>query len=226
MAIILAFFGLWLRTGTLAHFRVAGFRDNANLWPTFRHALRHMVALAVWAFVFGAVEWCLYRTRIYAPQFGVWLWQKLPGFLRIATPRQLMQAADWVLWFLFWVVVPAVWLPAATTVAADGFSRRRMGRAFSVVNRPLYWLWFCIIMLIGAYVPYKLMWWIPDVSNLRGQAWSMGLRCFVAYVIVVTAWLALVWLAGSEAESEDAEQIAEGSPDSVTPGGLAGPVRS
>src|ERR1039457_4745404 len=102
----------------LKKFRVAEFRDSATVWRAFRHALRHMVALAVWAIFLVAIVLVLIFIRRYAPQFGVWFWQKSPSFLRFGSPRQVFHAADWLLWFLLWVLAPAVWLPIATTVAA------------------------------------------------------------------------------------------------------------
>ena len=174
VAVVVIFFGLWLRTGTFAYFRVAEFRDNATVWRAFRHALRHIVALAVWAILLAAMAWLLITLRRYAPQFGVWFWQKAPSSaLRHARSRSSMPPTG-LLWFLLWVLVPAVWLPIATTVAAAGFRLKRMARSLRVLRRPAYWLWFCALMLVGAYVPYKLVWWIPDLSDLRKQAWSMG----------------------------------------------------
>ena len=59
IAVVVIFCGLWLRTGTFAYFRVAEFRDNATVWRAFRHALRHMIALAVWAASFAVLVWLL-----------------------------------------------------------------------------------------------------------------------------------------------------------------------
>ena len=203
IAIVVVFFGVWLRTGTFAFFRVAEFRDNATVWRAFRHALRHIVALAVWGILLAAIALGLNSLRKYAPQFGVWFWQKSPAFLRFGNPRHVFHAADWLLWFLLWVLAPAVWLPIATTVAATGFRLKRMARSLRVLRRPGYWLWFCALMLIGVYVPYRLVWWIPAVEDLRKQAWSMGLRFFVAYAILVTAWVALLLVVGARVEKED-----------------------
>jgi hypothetical protein len=226
-AVVVIFLGVWLRTGTFAYFRVAEFRDNATVWRAFRHALRHMVALAVWAIFMAATAWLLISLRKYAPQFGVWFWQKSPSFLRFGTPRQVFHAADWVLWFLLWVLAPAVWLPIASTVAAAGFRFKRMARSLRVLRRPAYWLWFCALMLAGAYVPYKLVWWIPDLSDLRKQAWSMGSRFFLAYVILITAWVALLLVIGARVEKEDPDiiPINEVPPSSAAPGSL-GAARS
>ena len=206
LAVVVIFFGLWLRTGTFAYFRVAEFRDNATVWRAFRHALRHMIALAIWAIVCLAGDGVAAgRLRKYAPQFGVWFWQKAPAFCASAARKQVFHAADWLLWFLLWVLVPAVWLPIASTVAAAGFRLKRMARSLRVLRRPAYWLWFCALMLVGAYVPYKLVWWIPDLSDLRKQAWSMGLRFFLAYVILISAWVALLLVVGTRVEKEDPE---------------------
>ncbi len=202
LALVVIFFGLWLRTGTFAYFRVAEFRDNAAVWCAFRHALRHIIALAVWGVLLAAIAWLLISLRRYTPQFGVWFWQKAPA-LRFGTPRQVFHAADWVLWFLLWVLLPAIWLPIATTVAAAGFRLKHMARCLRVLRRPAYWLWFCVLMLLGVYVPYKLVWWIPDLSDLRKQAWSMGARFFVAYVILISAFIALVLVVGTRVEKED-----------------------
>ena len=194
---------VWLRAGTFAYFRLAEFRDNGAVWRAFRHSLRHMVALALWAILLAAVLWFLFWLRRYPPQFGVWLWQKLPESLRFASPRQLTQGADWLLRLLIFVVVPAKWLPIATTIAIDGFGKRAL-QSWRVLKRPLYWVWFCLLVFVGVYTPYKLVWWIPSVDDLRRQAWSMGLRFVAAYVIVITALIALVWMVGVRTEKEQA----------------------
>jgi hypothetical protein len=226
-AAVIIFFGVWLRAGTFAYFRVAEFRDHARVWRAFRHGLRHMIALAAWAVFMLAAELLLIRIRRYAPQFGVWFWQKAPSFLRFGSPRQVSHAADWLLWFLIWVLVPAVWLPIATTVAAAGFGLKRMTRSLRVLRRPAYWLWFCGLMLVGAYVPYRLVWWIPDLSDLSKQAWSMGFRFLLAYVILISAWVALLLVIGTRVEKEDAETIPinQAPPGSAIPGALDSPAR-
>ncbi len=207
LAIIVLFFGLWLRAGTFAYFRVAEFRNHADVWRAFQHAVRHLIALALWAFLLAAIEWSLIWLRHLAPQFGVWFWQKSPSLLRFGSPRQVFHAADWLLWFLLWVLMPTVWLPIAVTVAAAGLKLRRMARSLRVLKRAAYWLWFCGLMLIGVYVPDKIIRWIPDLSDLRKQAWSMGLRFVIAYLILITAFIALLLVVGTRVEKEDPEPV-------------------
>jgi hypothetical protein len=199
---------IWLRAGTFAYCRLAEFRDSGAVWRAFRHSLRHLVALALWAVVLAALLWFLIWLRIYPPQFGVWLWQKLPESVRFASPRQLALWADWLLWFLILVVVPAMWLPVATTVAAAGFGKHVVC-SWRVLRRAMYWVWFCVLVFVGVYIPYKLIWWIPNVDDLRKQAWSMGLRFFAAYMLLITAWIVLVWMAGARTENEVADSSRE-----------------
>ncbi len=193
---------VWLRAGTFAYFRLAEFRENGTVWRAFRHSLRHILALALWAIVAGVVLWFLIWLRTYPPQLGVWFWQKLPEGLRLASPRQFTQYANWLLWFVILVIGPAIWLPVATTIAARGFGQG-LSRSWRVLKRVMYWVGFCILVVVGAYIPYKLIWWIPNIDDLRKQAWSMGLRFFVAYVLLITAWIALVWMVGVRVEREE-----------------------
>ena len=76
-------------------------------------------------------------------------------------------------------------------------------RTRRVWKRPLYWLWFCLLLGFGIYLPYKLTWWIPDLQTIRQQAWSMSLRFLLAYLIGVTAFLAVVWMTASHTDRED-----------------------
>ncbi len=139
LALFVIFFGVWLRAGSFAYFRLAEFRDYAEVWHAFRRSLRHMVALVVWFIPFVAVEWWLFHLRQYAPQFGVWFWQKFSA-LRFASPRTIYHAADWALWIVM-LLLFALWLPVASTVAAVGLKARRMARALRAVRGPAYWGW-------------------------------------------------------------------------------------
>ena len=192
---------VWLRAGTFAYFRLAKFRDSGGVWLAFRRALPHIGTLALWAVVLAAVLCFLIWLRTYPPQFGVWLWQKLPQSLRFASARQLTQYANCLLWLLMLGAV-AKWLPIATTIAVSGFRKQAL-RSWRVLKRPMYWVWFCVLAFVGVYMPYKLVWWIPNLSDLHKQAWSMGLRFFAAYVLLITAWIALVWMVGVHTERED-----------------------
>jgi len=208
LALAVIFCGLWLRTGSFAFFRVAEFRNNATVWQAFRHALRHIIALAIWAIPFAALEWLLYRCLRYAPQFGVWFWQKAP-VLRFGSPRELFHVTQWLIWIVM-ALLAAIWLPVATTVAAAGLRPKPMGRSFRLLKSIQYWLWFCALGFVAVYLPYKLIWWIPDVSSLSGQAWSAGLRFALAYLLLISAWIALLLVIGDRLTRLDPEPLVLG----------------
>lgn len=191
---------LWLRAGTLAWFRIAEFRKQGTIWSAYRHSLRYIPALGFWVLVFAVVAWILWGLHAYVPQFAVWIRQKLGAG---PSPRNIMNDLNWLLLFLVGFVVPGLWLPIATTVSAVGVRPEHLERSRRVWRRPMYWLWFCLILAIGVGVAYKLVWWIPDLQTIRQQAWSMGLRFFLAYGIGVTAFIALVWMTALHTDRED-----------------------
>ncbi len=205
LAIATILFGLWLRAGSFAYFRLTEFRENATVGLAFRHAIRHMIALAVCAIPMAVIEWELLSLRRYTPQFGVWFWQKVP-LVRFGSPRQLYHTSDYLLWLLMALLL-CIWLPIASTVAAVGLRPARMARSLRTLKRLPYWLWICGLTLIGAYLPYKLVWWIPDLSTLTKQAWSAGLRFALAYVLLISAWVALLFVVGVRAEKEDSDPL-------------------
>jgi hypothetical protein len=211
LAITIAFCGVWLRAGSFAYFRVAEFREQGSVWRAFRHALRHIVALAIWAVLLAVLEWLLYSCLQYAPQFGVWLWQQVPA-LRFGSPRTISHLTEWLIWIAMALLV-ALWLPVASTVAAAGLKPARMLRSWRLLKRPSYWLWCCALAFAGGYLPYKLVWWIPELNTLKQQAWSAGARFALAYVLLVSAWVALLLVIGDRLSEID--PITESNPSSL-----------
>ncbi len=191
---------LWLRAGTLAWFRVAEFRKEASVWRAYRHSLRYVPALAFWVFMFLVVAWMLWGLRDYVPQFAVWIRQTLNGG---PPPRNIMRDLNWLVLVVVGFVMPGLWLPIATTVAASGVHPEHLARSRRVWKRPLYWLCFCLLLGFSVYIPYRLVWWIPDLQTIRQQAWSMGARLVIAYLIGVTGFIAVVWMTGVFTDRED-----------------------
>lgn len=193
-------FVLWLRAGTLAWFRVAEYRAQPAIGPAYRRGARHIIPLGIWAAVFAAIAWATISAGDYTPQFAVWIRQKASAG---PAPRNVMHGTDWLLFALLWVVLPAIWVPAATTISAIGFSGSHIARSWRVLRQPMYWVLFCLVMALGAWVPYKLVTWVPDLSTIRSQAWSAGLRFAAAYFILITAGLLMMWMVGERTDQED-----------------------
>jgi hypothetical protein len=200
LALATVLFVLWLRAGTLAWFRIAEFRTQPTIGGAFRRGLRHVVPLAIWAALGACIAWFILSASNYTPQFSVWIRQKVNAG---PSPRNVMHGSDWVLFLVFWIVFPALWAPVATTIAAVGFSGRHVARSFRVLRQPLYWILLCILIALGAWVPYKLITWVPELTTLRQQAWSAGLRFVAAYIILITAFVLMIWMVGERTDRED-----------------------
>jgi hypothetical protein len=200
LAIIVVALVLWLRAGTLAWFRAAEFRRQPTIWIAYQHAVSRVPALGIWVLVFVVIAWMLWGLHGYVPQFAVWFRQKLGAG---PSPRNVMADANWLLLLLGGVVLPGLWVPMATTISAVGFRPEHIIRSRRVWKRPMYWLRFCVLLGVAVYLPYKLLWWIPDLQTIRQQAWSMAGRFLVAYVIAITAFVALVWMTASCTDRED-----------------------
>jgi hypothetical protein len=191
---------LWLRAGTLAWFRMQTYRHQAQIGPAYRHSLRYIPALAFWVLVFLLVAWGLWSLHPYLPQSAVWVRQKLNGG---PPPRNIMNDLNWLLLVVIFYIMPALWLPIATTVAASGVHPTHIARSRRVWKRPLYWFWLAILLLVGIWVPYKLVWWIPSLQTLRQQTWSVGGRFGLAYFVAISAFIVVVWVTGIYTERED-----------------------
>jgi len=191
---------LWLRAGTLAWFRIVAFRQTGTIGSAYRHALRRVPALGIWVLVFIVFAWLLWGVHSYVPQFAVWFRQRLNGG---PSPRNIVHDLNWLLLLIVGLVMPGLWLPIATTVSSVGFQPEHIIRARRVWKRPFYWLWFCLLLGFGVYIPYKLVWWVPDLQTIRQQSWSMGLRFLLAYTIGITAFIAVVWLTAAYTDRED-----------------------
>jgi hypothetical protein len=199
-AILTVVFTVWLRVGTLSWFRVAEYRTQPAIGPAYRRGWRHIVPLAIWFAVLVAIVWVILSAGNYTPQFAVWIRQKVNAG---PPPRNVMRDTDWLLFLVLWVIVPAIWAPVATTISAVGFSGSHMVRSWRVLRRPMYWVLFCVLVALLAWVPYKLVSWVPGLSTMSAQAWSAGLRFLFAYVILITGSVLMVWMVGERTERED-----------------------
>ncbi len=82
-----------------------------------------------------------------------------------------------------------------------------MARSFRVLKVAGYWVWLIVLVIVGVYLPYKIIWWIPNVSTLTRETWSAGIRFFLAYLLLISSWVALLLVVGTRAEQEDSKSI-------------------
>lgn len=91
-------------------------------------------------------------------------------------------------WPLAWVLGAALLLPLAG-VAVNGAQP-----ALSSYRHWWYWVAAIVLLVVGIYLPYRMMLWVPGVSGLALQMVSFTLRAAVGYLLLVTAWLMLAYV--------------------------------
>jgi hypothetical protein len=187
--LLIAFATLWLHSATFHYFRPV----KHSLKDLLRHSAAHVPAFLVWSLIFGLGLWLIGRLWSYDELAGGWLRHLLPGFLRrVVTPRSAFSATSWVVWFLYFFFWPILCLPVGGQVAVNNFRGFYSAEAFRPLRELHFWNMYFVCFIIGAYVPYKLVWMTPTTpSTLNEQTWSMVARFGVAYLLIVTAWLIL-----------------------------------
>ncbi len=184
IAIVLAFFSLWMQCTVLGAFYSAP-------TGTLRRSLRSLPAYTLWKIVFGIIELALLAFYWNGEKYAV----RLAQILHLP-PRTVTSTLDWGTWGVIWVLVPAVLLPIGSLVARDGFAALReagIQNGLGTLRKLRYWLSLAVVLLTGVYLPYRLIHWIPNRATLRGEVWSAALRLSAAYLLAVTALVFLSW---------------------------------
>jgi hypothetical protein len=192
VALAAVFALLWLHCGTLASFA----EPPDGLGSHFRHALRRLPAFLIWVIALAALLWWMQWWSDRLPQITVRLGQVLH-----VSPRTMLQLGEWKIFALRWIVIPLLLWPFAFAIAGRGF-RGWHPRALRILRRGRYWIGIAVALVGGFAIPYKLIFWEHAAEatspSFRHEAWSMGLRFTVAYLLCVTSWLALAVMMKSE----------------------------
>jgi hypothetical protein len=211
--LLIAFVTLWLHCATFAYFRPARKR---SLKESLRRSVARVPAFLVWSVIFGLGLWLIGQLWAYDEQVGGWVRHTLPGFLRpVVTPRLAFSLASWLVWLLFFLVWPILWLPVGGQVAIKNFRGFYATAGMRLLRELRFWIVYLICFAVGAYVPYKLVWMVPTKpSSLNQQIWSVVFRMGLSYVLLVTAWLVLC-AAIMRASEGGAETALEPEPEPV-----------
>jgi hypothetical protein len=206
--LVIAFVGLWLHSATFDYF---GAISEPSFKVSLRRSVRHVPAFLVWSLIFGLVLWLIGQFWNYDEQLGGWARHLLPSFWRgQVAPGSMISASQWLVWFLYFILWPIVFLPAGGQVATKGFRGFYGASAFRPLRQVRFWIMYLICFVVGACIPYALAWMTPTgASSLSVQTWSMVLRLGFGYLLLVTGWLLL--FAAIMRVSDGKEKIAKAS---------------
>ena len=186
---------LLLHAGTLNYFsEQASWRDSAIL-PSFRRALRHLLAVALCVAVICALWWIVGAFESLQPSFPPYIRSMLPAFLRRHVTLSTLDSLFACAVFTFrWILAPGLVLPFLLQ-AADrgfrGFSREGLAAWKCAAFSWSYWLVLIAAALIGVFATQALMAWTPDfrTSTYRSEAFSLAVRLSFAYLLGLFAWM-------------------------------------
>jgi hypothetical protein len=203
---VLVGLALWLECATLAFFA----EPATDVRGAFRSSARRVPAFATWFALFIVIQRALHGIRTGVPVAGVRAAQVIP-----VGPRPAMSALDWVVVILEWVIVPAVLLPVAGEIARGGFAGwtpHAMRRELGKLRSGFYWIAYFVAVLVGAYLPSKLITWVPAPSSLVREAWSLVWRITVAYILAISTWVAFAWVLGRNTAANHSPAAPDGEP--------------
>ena len=90
------------------------------------------------------------------------------------------------------MVLPVLWLPMVAGIASLGW------RGFRAVGsrwrKPLYWVEAPVLLLMAAWLPLKLLAWVPEMAGFGLQMASFAARAAAAYLLFVAGWLAIAFV--------------------------------
>ncbi len=210
--LLIVFVTLWLHSATFDYFRPA---SKPSLKESLRGSAACVPAFLVWLVIFGLGLWLIGQLWNYDEQIGGWVRHLLPGFLRrVVTPRSAFSATFWLVWFLYSFLWPILFLPVGAQVAVKKLRGFYTAAAFRPLRELRFWIVYFVCFIIGAYVPYKLVWMTPTKpSTLNEQTWSMVVRFGIGYLLLVTAWLLLC---AAIMRAGDAAGAGEPEPEPIT----------
>ena len=184
---------LLLQSGTLNYFSNLADNKAVKLVPTFKNALRHLLAFALWTAIFCMLFYFLEKLGDYQSQFAGYLRSEFPAWLRrhISEPAMDNSYAGFV-GFLKWVVLPGLLLPFGLLSATIGFRGLIMFRSWwRAVRNLAYWIVLIVAAIIGVYCTGKIVsqWRLdPKTATLGGEEVFVVFRFLFAYLLALFSW--------------------------------------
>ncbi len=211
---------MWLHAATLDFFHRYHAEPEASFLAAMRSAIARVPAFLIWALIFGAVLTLIAGAWDYDAQVGGYTRHLLPSFLRThASPRGMTSAFFWLVWFVFYLLWPVIFLPIGAQVAKFNF-RGFIGRPLLAAFRPLrsirFWIVYAVCFVVGGYVPYILANMNPrEHASLHYQTASMVARLGVGYLLLVTAWLVVCSAMTRTIEEHEETEVSHPAPEPV-----------
>jgi hypothetical protein len=175
---------LWLQNAMFAYFA----DREAGIASAFGKGLRTLAKFAGIVVVFVLVVWALGLLAGPLGRAGQATASWLTFHIRKPVkPVWFVRGYLALLWGARWIVVPVIFLPLFA-----GY-RKLAGRVF--------WLEYLIALVLGFWVPGLLISWVPHLAGSVAQVLSFLLRFGLAYLLMVTSWIAIGFFSARPAKA-------------------------
>ena len=175
----------WLHGSSFAFFQ----NERSALEPALRTALRDLPPLFVLSIavliIYGLLAWWRDYSTQPASSIASYLTLKFRKPVKPATVEAVFNA---VLWVVRWAILPILLLPLANSLANKGWQGFRAD-AWTRSRQWLYWIEVVVLLLLGIWLPLKLMTWVPNFTSFGMQMTSFVIRLLIAYLLFVASWL-------------------------------------
>ena len=190
LALILVGLACWTYGASFAYFQAAERREAIAAW---RATVGRLVPLAAAACVLAVIYWLIERWAEYSGQPAFQIASYLTLKLRTPVrPASAMRVFNTLTWLVRWVVVPVLFLPMCSAIVARGWiGFRDIGAR---VRGWVYWIEVPVLLLCIAWVPRKLLAWVPLTEGFGLEMASFVVRAAVAYLLFCASWLVLAYV--------------------------------
>jgi hypothetical protein len=189
VALAIAAMVCWLQGAAFAYFG----SDGRKLRPALSRALRHMLPLLAAAVaimgLYVLLDRCGEWTNGPAFKIASFLTMKLRKPVKPSSVHNVFLAA---LWLVKWMIAPALLLPMIAGIASRGWTGFRDFGARARKWRS--WVETLVLVLLAFWIPFRLFYWVPRGHSFSLEMTSFVLRIGVAYLLLVGAWLVLVFV--------------------------------
>ncbi len=159
------FLGAILVAGTLYLHAGTWHWMRTHSWQVPRPTL---IRFAAGILIFIAIGWLL--SLIPVGRIGLWTASLLTFKTRKpVNPDAVTRFFRTALWIVKWFFIPVF--------------------LFGEWRRPKFWLLFAGALLVGWYLPQRLVNWTPDFKSTTAEVISVVLRWGIAYILAIAAWL-------------------------------------
>ncbi|HXR76496.1 MAG TPA: hypothetical protein VN737_11020 [Bryobacteraceae bacterium] len=186
IVLVFACSALWLHGTAFVYFRRA---PESNLRHSAVVALRHLPALFALAVIVIVLYWLLTVVNglLDQPAFQLASWLTMT-IRKPVPPARILALFHGIVWLVQWLVLPAILVPTAAKVAAEGFgSIRRLIEKPSLLRS----LTIFVLLLGAVWAPMRLLAWVPEMPNFAAEMGSFLLRAIIAYLMFAGFLLAL-----------------------------------